>query len=156
MLTRLEAKVAGAGLNLTRASLDATSKYPWPRRPGTRKFGVYADDLPVFEWLRRHSPGGDRRCLEAQVMDWADDVAYSVHDVEDGVHARLVLLAALADAAERAAVCEQAATAYSGEFHHSRARSNVGNSRMTTRVGRHAPVSVSVVPPRARYLPPYA
>ena len=53
MLTRLEAKVDGAGLNLTRASLDATCKYPWPRKPGSRKFGVYADDLPVFEWIRR-------------------------------------------------------------------------------------------------------
>src|SRR6478672_2757786 len=51
MGTRLEAKVPGAGLNLTRATLDACAKYPWFRRPGTRKFGVYADDEPVFTWL---------------------------------------------------------------------------------------------------------
>src|SRR5206468_11748705 len=61
VLTRLEAKVPGAGLNLTRASLDATCKYPWPAEPGRRKFGVYDDDLPVFGWLH---PGalGERRC----------------------------------------------------------------------------------------------
>src|SRR5215468_11278638 len=57
VLTRLEAKVVGpdgapAGLNLTRASLDACSKYPWPRTPGSKKFGVYADDAAVFDWLR--------------------------------------------------------------------------------------------------------
>jgi dGTPase len=114
VLTRLEAKVEGAGLNLTRASLDATCKYPWPRRAGQRKFGVYADDMPVFDWLRRDS--GDERCLEAQVMDWADDVAYSVHDVEDGIHGGyLSLRPLLDDAAERGALCADVAEVYSDE-----------------------------------------
>ncbi|MEU0961398.1 deoxyguanosinetriphosphate triphosphohydrolase [Micromonospora aurantiaca] len=121
VLTRLEAKVLApdgrsAGLNLTRAALDAVSKYPWPRRPGERKFGVYADDRPVFDWLREGAPPGDRRCLEAQVMDWADDVAYSVHDVEDGIHGGYVdLRPLLADADERRALCADVAAAYSGE-----------------------------------------
>jgi dGTPase len=114
VLTRLEAKIEGAGLNLTRASLDATGKYPWPRRAGRRKFGVYADDAAVFAWLRRGAPPGERRCLEAQVMDWADDVAYSVHDVEDGVHGGyIVLQPLLRDADERAALCADVAAAYS-------------------------------------------
>ena len=111
ILTRLEPKVASVGLNLTRASLDAVCKYPWPARPEARKFGVYPDDLPAFEWLRAGRPDGVR-CLEAQVMDWADDVAYSVHDVEDGVHSSHIRLAALDDA-ERVELCEQAAELYS-------------------------------------------
>jgi dGTPase len=119
VLTRLEAKVdaasgASAGLNLTRAVLDAACKYPWRRLPGQRKFGVYADDAPIFDWLRDGAPEG-RRCLEAQVMDWADDVAYSVHDVEDGVYAGHIRLGRLADPDERVAVADQVAKTYSDE-----------------------------------------
>ena len=97
VLTRLEVKVEGAGLNLTRAALDAATKYPWAR-DGRPKYGAYPDDLPVFAWLRAASPGGvagERRCLESQVMDWADDVAYSVHDLEDGVVGGLIDLSVL-------------------------------------------------------------
>ena len=115
VISRLEAKVPGAGLNLTRASLDATCKYPWARKPGQRKFGVYADDRPVFDWVRPAGLG-ERRCLEAQVMDWADDVAYSVHDVEDGVHGGyLTLDLLLRDEAERAELCADVAATYSDE-----------------------------------------
>jgi len=95
LLTRIEPKVFGPdgqsyGLNLTRASLDASCKYPWPEQQGIpdpsgrSKFGFYADDLPAFEWLRQGAP--DRvKCIEAQVMDLSDDIAYSVHDFEDAI-----------------------------------------------------------------------
>jgi dGTPase len=100
LLTRLEPKVPGAGLNLTRATLDATLKYPWFGGPGV-KFGAYADDAEVFHWIRDGAPG-QRSCLEAQVMDWADDVAYSVHDMEDGFHAGLITFKTLKSPTERA------------------------------------------------------
>ena len=103
VLARLEVKVDGGGLNLTRAALDASVKYPWPRRDGSPKYGAYPDDLEVFAWVRGGAPG-ERRCFEAQVMDWADDVAYSVHDLEDGIAAGHVPLAALQDPVERDAL----------------------------------------------------
>ncbi|KAA9393858.1 deoxyguanosinetriphosphate triphosphohydrolase [Kocuria coralli] len=121
LLVRLEPKViAGdgeaeesAGLNLTRATLDATCKYPWqvheaPIRPdGSRshKFGVYQDDLPVFEWMREGAPERTK-CLEAQVMDLADDISYSVHDVEDAVAAGMLRLNRLSDPRQRERVFE--------------------------------------------------
>jgi len=124
LLTRLEAKVPGAGLNLTRATLDATLKYPWlasqaasdepltasgqhhglivvaaEQRAGL-KYGAYDEDAEVFGWIRAGPPNG-RACLEAQVMDWADDVAYSVHDLEDGLHSGLIGLDNLHDPEQR-------------------------------------------------------
>ena len=121
LLTRLEAKTFGrpsdggqarsVGLNLTRATLDAATKYPWSREPGSRKFGVYDDDLEVFEWFRAGA-APKARAIEAQIMDWADDVAYSVHDVEDGLEAGHVDLAMLAGAEVREELTWIAVSAY--------------------------------------------
>ena len=89
LLIRLEAKTVlvdgkSVGLNLTRASLDAATKYPWSRVVNAKKFGVYEDDLEIFNWYRSGVESG-KTSIEAQIMDWSDDVAYSVHDMEDSL-----------------------------------------------------------------------
>ncbi|SEC18321.1 dGTPase [Paramicrobacterium humi] len=95
VLTRLEPKVFADdgtpyGLNLTRASLDASCKYPWPAShavadpSGRAKYGFFDDDTAAFRWLRAGAPEG-QRCIEAEVMDLSDDIAYSVHDFEDAI-----------------------------------------------------------------------
>jgi len=101
LLVRLEAKTVDGsgrsfGLNLTRASLDAATKYPWPRSLNLRKFGVYDDDQEVFDWVRIGAPVGEQS-MEAQIMDWSDDVAYSVHDLEDALVTGHVKLEHLSD-----------------------------------------------------------
>ena len=125
LLTRLEPKVftddgEAVGLNLTRASLDASVKYPWrlwdgPQGRLSHKFGVYPDDLPVFEWLREGAPEGTK-CLEAQVMDLADDISYSVHDVEDAIVGGKVDLSLTRDDDERSRVIDALTTWYGTKF----------------------------------------
>ena len=97
LLTRLEAKTLddqgrSVGLNLTRASLDAVTKYPWQRTGDQIKYGVYAEDLEIFKWMRQGAPD-QQRCIEAQIMDWSDDVSYCVHDLEDALVAGQVSVA---------------------------------------------------------------
>ncbi len=120
ILTRLEPKIlapdgTSVGLNLTRASLDATLKYPWPRETPGSKFGAYTDDESVLAWIRR-GPGLSTRsqCVESQVMDWSDDVAYSVHDVEDGIISGRIDLRSLGDPNDQRALAELGVTYFDG------------------------------------------
>lgn len=93
-----------SGLNLTRGSLRGLLKYPCtfsdrppdPSSPTGRKekWGAYDCDRPIFEWTRQldTEAGSTSRAAEAEIMDWSDDVTYSVHDVEDFFRAGLIPL----------------------------------------------------------------
>ena len=84
-----------AGLNLTRATLNAVLKYPWlrgdgdPRKP--TKFGAYRTERTDYLFARE-GYANRTLSLEAQVMDHADAVAYSVHDLDDFYSAGLIPL----------------------------------------------------------------
>jgi dGTPase len=88
------------GLNLTRAALAAVMKYPYEQDAGNEKF-IFASDLPVAKWALRQ--GGSifktrdrsvqprpKTSIACQILDWADDCAYSVHDVEDALQAQFL------------------------------------------------------------------
>lgn len=121
ILTRLEPKIfqenTSYGLNLTRASLDATCKYPWtalqPDGTRNRKYNAYESDAEILAWVREGHTD-TRPAIEAQVMDWADDVAYSVHDVEDGIVSGRISLDVLWDLVSLAELAEKGATAFGG------------------------------------------
>lgn len=122
ILARLEPKVlldgTSFGLNLTRASLDAAVKYPLTRTNAdgsvNRKYSAYDEDAAVLEWVRAgHTDGAPP--MEAQVMDFSDDIAYSVHDVEDGIVSGRVSLRVLWDFVELAALAEKGAAAFGGD-----------------------------------------
>lgn len=125
LLTRLEPKAfspldgprpgGSLGLNLTRASLDAASKYPWTRDVNQTKFGVYDDDSEVFAWVR-NGRTDTQTTFEAQIMDWSDDVSYSVHDVEDGIHAGHIDIAILDSPTGRAEIVAVAQEWYGSHF----------------------------------------
>jgi dGTPase len=101
IITRLDVRRpdSGFGLDLSRATLNATLKYPRLWHPGLHKYGAYADDRAAFEFARagRNPAGPGARSIEAQIMDWADDITYSVHDTEDFYRAGLIPLDRLAD-----------------------------------------------------------
>lgn len=70
------------GLDLTAVTLRATTKYPWTRGDGPKphKWGAYDLDKPLLDEIT----GGDQaKTVEANIMDWADDISYAVHDLED-------------------------------------------------------------------------
>jgi len=104
VVTRLAVHRSGRdGLNLTRATLNAILKYPWvhnsrhPKRK--KKWGAYKSEQVFLKFARAGFPD-ESKSAEAELMDWADDIAYSVHDVEDFYRAGLLPLGRLARLAD--------------------------------------------------------
>jgi dGTPase len=90
IVTKLAAHSDGyKGLNLCRRTLNATLKYPWHRKLGSpashqyKKFGAYRTEGQDFRFARAGFGTSGRKSLEAAIMDYADGVAYSVHDLDD-------------------------------------------------------------------------
>ena len=119
LLTRLESKTIrdgrSLGLNLTRATLDAATKYPWAFDGKNPKFGFYEEDKEIFDWVRLNAKG-QTKVFEAQVMDIADDIAYSVHDIEDAIYGQHFSPLALDSEPEFKEVVKLAATEYASEI----------------------------------------
>ena len=122
ILSKLEPKTLddngrSVGLNLTRAVLDASCKYPRTRTnpDGThnRKYSAYDSEADVLAWLRE-GHDDDLPPMEAQVMDWSDDIAYSVHDVEDAVVSGRMSFTVLWDLVELASLAEKGSQAFGG------------------------------------------
>ena len=119
LLTRLESKTIrdgrSLGLNLTRATLDAATKYPWAFDGKNPKFGFYEEDKEIFDWVRLNAKS-QTKVFEAQVMDIADDIAYSVHDIEDAIYGQHFSPLALDSEPEFKEVVKLAATEYAPEI----------------------------------------
>ena len=119
LLTRLESKTIrdgrSLGLNLTRATLDAATKYPWAFDGKNPKFGFYEEDKEIFDWVRLNEKS-QSKVFEAQVMDIADDIAYSVHDIEDAIYGQHFSPLALDSEPEFKEVVKLAATEYATEI----------------------------------------
>jgi dGTPase len=87
IITKLSVRFADEpGLDLTRATLAACLKYPWYRNPARphqeKKWSAYRSEEDDFDFARQfHST--ENKTAEAELMDWADDIAFSVHDLED-------------------------------------------------------------------------
>jgi dGTPase len=96
------------GLNLTRATLAGVMKYPYEQDTGNDKF-IFASDAGTARWALRDGTnlvtakqmekgGRPLTSVACQILDWADDCAYSIHDVEDALQAQFLRPGDLTDA----------------------------------------------------------
>ncbi|SHJ96908.1 dGTPase [Rubritalea squalenifaciens DSM 18772] len=105
LLTERIFSVSKRGMNPTRAFLDGVLKYKslWSEMKAAnggknpKNHFVYDEQTKYLDWVfdgrdfpLELSPGKPReafKSIECQIMDWADDVAYSLNDLADSVRA---------------------------------------------------------------------
>lgn len=75
------------GLNLTYRTLLAINKYIVKEDKEVKKF-MYEDDYKFLDGIRRRNNLQGVRTLDVQIIEIADDIAYAVHDLEDGLALR--------------------------------------------------------------------
>jgi len=103
----LSHKSAFRGLDLTRGVLDGAIKYPWERETkdapkSNKRWCFFPTERDDAAWVREGVPPQRAlaKSIEAQIVEWADDVAYSIHDVEDWYRARFMPLELLVESTE--------------------------------------------------------
>jgi dGTPase len=103
IVTKLAIRTKKQSLDLTRATLNAILKYPWSKQSidDGEKWGVYKTEEDEFEKARKAAPYKNSKTLEAELMDWADDVAYAVYDIDDFYRAGLIPLDRLLERSNR-------------------------------------------------------
>lgn len=117
IVSALEAKFMDVGLDLTRATLDGLIKYPvlFDKVSSDAKF-TYADDKELLDWVKSGLRNRRRLPLEAQIADWADQMAYSVNDIEDSLDAGILSLSGMRDRAGE--IEKHAAKAFEKKMRH--------------------------------------
>jgi dGTPase len=94
IVTFLEAKYSENGLDLTRACIDGLTKYPVLYDKALHKGSKFTyssepKDIELFHWIKQGVQHLEWNPVEGQIADLADQMAYSVNDIEDAIRAGL-------------------------------------------------------------------
>jgi dGTPase len=112
LLTEILFNEGRDGMNPTRALLDGILKYKTlhAEAEGAPNHYLYNDQEKWLDFTLggqafpvELTPGTERnrfKSIECQVMDWADDTAYSLNDIADGIHAGFITITRLESWAE--------------------------------------------------------
>ncbi len=115
------------GIAPTRALLDGVLKYKalqkeWHKEDGEfpRNHFIYDEQSewrnsvigrePLPKELTTAKALNKLKSIECQIMDWADDTAYSLHDIVDGIHARYITVGSIHEWAQNQELNRQEVT----------------------------------------------